>query len=123
MLVGFAPVTINNECFTATKCSKYSEIIMLVLVTRAYVSPIGLLNIFCTGAIAVELDTKVSKICQTQPYALLCDESGNIKTHKEFVISVRIYDKTLMQVGTKFLDICNMGTAENLYETLSSVLR
>lgn len=76
------------------------------------------------GAIAPELDDEVKKICQTQPFGLLCDESNNMQTEKELVILARVYDESL-EVVTKFIDmpVCNVGTAENIYEKLETSLR
>ncbi|MGH0123180.1 UNVERIFIED_CONTAM: hypothetical protein FKN15_013684 [Acipenser sinensis] len=77
------------------------------------------------GAIASSLDHAVRQQCQTQPFGLLCDDSNNAKWHKEFVLMARLYDETSQQVRTRFLDmpVCNIGNAENLFTSLSSVLR
>lgn len=40
----------------------------------------------------MELDDLVTKTCQTKPFALLCDESNNIKQDKGFVILARVLD-------------------------------
>ncbi|XP_077056086.1 uncharacterized protein LOC143707244 [Siphateles boraxobius] len=77
------------------------------------------------GAIAAELEDELAKTCRYQPFSLMCDESNNRKTHKEFVILTRLYDEATLQVSTRFLEmpICNVGNAENLYEKLSEALR
>ncbi|XP_028296540.1 uncharacterized protein LOC114458355 [Gouania willdenowi] len=77
------------------------------------------------GAIAAELDDELAKTCRSQPFSLLCDESNNRKTEKEFVILARLYDEATMQVTTRFMEMptCNVGNAENLYEKLSEALR
>lgn len=72
----------------------------------------------------MELDEDVARLCKSQPFSLLCDESNNRKTDKEFVILARISESNL-EVTTKFLEmpICNVGNAENLFEKLSEALR
>ncbi|XP_070408565.1 uncharacterized protein [Nothobranchius furzeri] len=77
------------------------------------------------GAIAAELDEELARTCRSQPFSLMCDESNNRKTDKEFVILTRLYDEATLQVATKFMEmpICNVGNAENLYEKLSEALR
>ncbi|XP_034536243.1 uncharacterized protein LOC117810492 [Notolabrus celidotus] len=77
------------------------------------------------GAIAAELDDELAKTCRSQPFSLMCDESNNRKSDKEFVILARLYDEATLQVTTKFMEmpICNVGNAENLYEKLSEALR
>lgn len=46
----------------------------------------------------MELDDHVTKTCQTQPFALLCDESNNMKQEKGFVILARVFCEAEMQV-------------------------
>ncbi|KAK5873254.1 hypothetical protein PBY51_018312 [Eleginops maclovinus] len=77
------------------------------------------------GAIAAELEDDLAKTCRSQPFSLMCDESNNRKTDKEFVILTRLYDEATLQVATRFLEmpICNVGNAENLYEKLSEAFR
>ncbi|XP_054601663.1 uncharacterized protein [Nothobranchius furzeri] len=77
------------------------------------------------GAIAAELDEELARTCRSQPFSLMCDESNNRKTDKEFVILTRLYDEATLQVATKFMEmpICNVGNAENLYEKLREALR
>lgn len=73
----------------------------------------------------MELDEDVARLCKSQPFSWLCDESNNRKTDKEFVILARISDESNLEVTTKFLEmpICNVGNAENLFEKLSEALR
>ncbi|KAL0978021.1 hypothetical protein UPYG_G00164880 [Umbra pygmaea] len=77
------------------------------------------------GAISAELEDELAKTCRSQPFSLMCDESNNRKTDKEFVILTRLYDEATLQVATRFLEMptCNVGNAENLYEKLSEALR
>ncbi|RXN02294.1 AC9 transposase [Labeo rohita] len=77
------------------------------------------------GAIAAELEDELAKTCRSQPFSLMCDESNNRKTDKEFVILTRLYDEATLQVATRFLEMptCNVGNAENLYGKLSEALR
>ncbi|XP_013858856.1 uncharacterized protein LOC106514241 [Austrofundulus limnaeus] len=77
------------------------------------------------GAIAAELDDELAKTCRSQPFSLMCDESNNRKTDKQFVILARLYDEATLQVATRFMEmpVCNVGNAENLYEKLSEALR
>lgn len=75
------------------------------------------------GAIALELDKDVIKLCQNQPFGLMCDESTNRNTtNKEFVILARVCEA--QEVVTMFLHmpVCNIGTAQNLFESLNTVL-
>lgn len=80
---------------------------------------------YSTGAIAAELDDELTKTCRSQPFSLMCDESNNRKTDKEFVILARVYDEATLQVATRFIEmpVCNVGNAENLFEKLSEALR
>lgn len=73
----------------------------------------------------IELEDELAKTCRSQPFSLMCDESNNRKTDKEFVILTRLYDEATLQVATRFLEMptCNVGNAENLYEKLSEALR
>lgn len=77
------------------------------------------------GAIAPELDDEVTNICRSQPFGLQCDESNNMKKEKELVILARVYDENNLEVVTKFIDmpVCNVGTADSLYEKLATSLR
>ncbi|XP_061913464.1 uncharacterized protein LOC133656395 [Entelurus aequoreus] len=77
------------------------------------------------GAIAPELDKEVMELCQNQPFGLMCDESTSRKMDKEFVILARVCDPKTEEVVTKFLHmpVCNIGAAENLFESLNTVLR
>ncbi|XP_059397935.1 uncharacterized protein LOC132130252 [Carassius carassius] len=77
------------------------------------------------GAIAAELEDELAKTRRSQPFSLMCDESNNRKTDKEFVILTRLYDEDTLQVTTRFLEmpICNVGNAENLYVKLNEALR
>lgn len=45
----------------------------------------------------MELDHNVTKMPQTKPFALLCDESNNMKPEKEFTILATVYCETKMQ--------------------------
>ncbi|XP_077104177.1 uncharacterized protein LOC143757070 [Siphateles boraxobius] len=76
------------------------------------------------GAIAPELDREVIKLCQDQPFGLMCDESTSRNTDKEFVILARVCDPKTQEVVTRFLHmpVCNIGTAENLFQSLNTVL-
>ncbi|XP_048861340.1 uncharacterized protein LOC125728385 [Brienomyrus brachyistius] len=76
-------------------------------------------------AIAAELQDELAKTCRSQPFSLMCDESNNRTTDKEFVILTRLYDEATLQVATRFLEMptCNVGNAENLYGKLSEALR
>lgn len=59
----------------------------------------------------MELDEDVARLCKSQPFSLLCDESNNRKTGKVFVIPARIYDESNLEVTKNFLEmpICNVG--------------
>ncbi|XP_061838153.1 zinc finger protein 862-like isoform X1 [Nerophis lumbriciformis] len=76
------------------------------------------------GAIAPELDKEVIELCQNQPFGLMCDESTSRNTDKEFVVLARVCDPKTQEVVTKFLHMpgCNIGTAQNLFESLNTVL-
>ena len=62
--------------------------------------------------------------CQTQPFGLLCDESTTLQKEKELVILARLYDEDSLEVVTKFIDlpVCNVGTADSIFEKLATSL-
>ena len=71
-------------------------------------------------AIAPYLTDKLIKHCQENPFSILCDESNDRSASKCFVLLVRIYDKDMQSVVTRFLDmpIVNIGTACNLFDAI-----
>lgn len=62
--------------------------------------------------------------CRTGPFSIMCDE-GNDKVSKNFALLVRLWDETLGQPVTRFLDmpVCNISTAENLFHCIEIALK
>ena len=76
-----------------------------------------------TGALAPHFSEPVFSLCRENPFSILCDE-GNDKDDKNFAILVRMWDDKLGKPMTRLLDmpVCNIGTAENLFEAISKAL-
>nr|XP_054588381.1 uncharacterized protein LOC129153197 [Nothobranchius furzeri] len=117
----------NNVSFTF--CDDFNKCVAEVFpdsaIARKYSAGKTKSTQLIKGAIAAELDDELARTCRSQPFSLMCDESNNRKTDKEFVILTRLYDEATLEVATKFMEmpICNVGNAENLYEKLSEALR
>jgi hypothetical protein len=76
-------------------------------------------------ALAPKVTAPVIKMCQTQPFSILIDESNDLGTDKNLVILVRLMDGTIGRAVTRFLDmpVCNIGTGASIFETLEKSLR
>lgn len=80
-------------------------------------------NIFIAEALAPHEDQYVTELLQKQPFGLMLDESSDRGTNKQLVILARVYDPSQKKVQSKFIDmpICNVGTGENLFNTVDKV--
>lgn len=70
------------------------------------------------GALAPSKDSVVTRMCQTGPFLLFFNGGGDQGVeNKGFVILVRIFDETIQQIKTQFLDmpLCNEATSQNLF--------
>ena len=76
------------------------------------------------NALAPELDQTVTQLCQTEPYSVLLDESNDKGDDKRLTILVRVLDRTVKRVTTRFLYLpnCNIGNGENIFNSLQQVL-
>jgi hypothetical protein len=76
-----------------------------------------------TGALNPYFAEPVFTQCQENPFSILCDE-GTDHDDKNFAILVRLWDNQLGKPASRFLDmpICNIGTAEKLFEALDKAL-
>lgn len=70
-----------------------------------------------TGALHPYFAQPIDKLCQENPFSILCDE-GSDNDDKNFAILVRLWDEKLGKPVTRFLDmsVCNVGTADKLFE-------
>ena len=67
----------------------------------------------------------VEKQCREQAFSLMCDGGGDLGSeHKDFAILVLLYDKSLAQVTTRFLDMaaCDSATGEPMYLKIVDIL-
>ncbi|KAI4827694.1 hypothetical protein KUCAC02_031072 [Chaenocephalus aceratus] len=74
------------------------------------------------GTIAPALDKEVTELCQKQPFGLMCDEGTNRSTEKEFAILVRVFEEDTLVTKFLHMPVCNIGTAEGLFTSLTKVL-
>ena len=76
-----------------------------------------------TGALHPYFSQPVDKLCQENPFSILCDE-GSDADDKNFAILARLWDEKLGKPVTRFLDmpICNVGTADKLFEAVNTAL-
>ena len=75
------------------------------------------------GALQPHFTKPVEKLCQENPFSVLCDE-GSDTDDKNFAILVRLWDENVGKPVTRFLDmpICNIGTADKLFEAIDTAL-
>ena len=68
-------------------------------------------------------DNEVTRLCQNEKFCLMVDESNDKGDDKCMVVLVRIYDKHIDKVTTKFLGIpiCNYSTAEDLFTCIDNM--
>ena len=74
-------------------------------------------------ALAPHFLSKVKSVASNSSFSILMDES-NDRTDKSCIILVRLFDSTVGDCRTRFLDmpIVNIGTAVNLFAALKSSL-
>ena len=72
----------------------------------------------------VQLPSAVTKMCQKQPFTILCDGGNDNFNKKYFGMLVRLWDEHVRQVVVCFLDcpVCNIATGETPFQALSTVL-
>jgi hypothetical protein len=77
-----------------------------------------------TNAIAPQVDKRVTELCWTEKYSIMVDESNDRGGKKVMCVLVRVLDRTVMKVSTRFLGLptCNIGTGANLFDCLNEVL-
>lgn len=75
-------------------------------------------------AISPSLDEEVTLACQSKPFTILCDESNDFGSDKNFVILVKFFCDNLGHTVTRFLNmpVVNIGTAENLFKALEEII-
>ena len=75
------------------------------------------------GALQPHFAKPVEKLCQENPFSVLCGE-GSDTDDKNFAILVRLWDENVGKPVTRFLDmpICNIGTADKLFEAIDTAL-
>ena len=75
-------------------------------------------------ALAPALNAEVIAKCQKSPSTILCDGGNYMIEKKYFAIMVRYWSQSARQAVTRFLcmPVCNIATAEALFETLSKEL-
>ena len=66
---------------------------------------------------------KVTNLCESRKFGLLCDETTDRGTEKQLVILARVFDDG--DVSTRFIDMptCNLSTAQHLFDALDKSLR
>ena len=80
--------------------------------------------VLVTHALGPGAESVVTKMCQKQPFTILCDGGNDNFDKKYFGVLVRLWDKHISQVVVRFLDcpVCNIATGETLFQALSKVL-
>ena len=75
-------------------------------------------------AVAPAQDERVTKLCQTEKFSIMVDESNDHSDNKAMTVLVRVLDRDVKRISTRFLDlpICNIGTGANLFNCLNEVL-
>ena len=76
-------------------------------------------------ALAPRVDDNVVKLCQSHRFSLLTDESNDQGGEKTLAILVKVYDPEIARAVTRFVDIpiCNIGTGENIFQTIDKCFR
>ena len=74
-------------------------------------------------AIAPSFDKKVSTACREEKFSVMIDESNDQGGEKSMAILIRVADRQIRQISTRFLamPIVNIGTGENLFNALNEV--
>ena len=75
-------------------------------------------------ALAPTADDRVTSLCKTEKFSLMVDESNDHRDDKCVTILVRVLDRTVHRIATRFLDlpVCNIGTGANIFDTINEVL-
>ena len=76
------------------------------------------------GAIAPVFNKKVTSLCKKEKFSVMIDESNDNGDDKCLTILVRVLDRDIKKVTTRFLamPICNIRTAQNIFSCLNKVL-
>ena len=76
-------------------------------------------------ALAPAFNADVIAACQSSSFSVLCDGGNDQTDRKFFAILVRYWDQSQLQAVTRFLAllVCNIATAEVLFETLSNEIK
>ena len=74
-------------------------------------------------AIAPSFDSKVTEACKTEKFSIMVDESNDQGGEKTMAILIRVADRSLKRIATRFLamPICNIGTGQNLFNAINNV--
>ena len=74
-------------------------------------------------ALAPHWDKKVEEMCRKEKISIMLDESNDSGDEKMLAILVRVHDEDIYRISTRFLamPVCNIGTAENIYNALNEV--
>ncbi|XP_060588036.1 uncharacterized protein LOC132743524 [Ruditapes philippinarum] len=75
-------------------------------------------------AMAPSQKNRVAEICRTNKFSIMMDESNDSGDNKSVAILVRVLDRSVHRITTRFLamPICNIGTGVNLFSCLEQVL-
>ena len=75
-------------------------------------------------AIAPAFDETITNMCKTEKFSIMVDESNDHRDQKAMTVLVRVLDRDVQKISTRFLDIpiCNIGTGANLFSCLNEVL-
>ena len=75
------------------------------------------------SAVAPSFDAKLTVACKEEKFSIMVDESNDQGGEKTMAILVRIADRSLRRITTRFLamPIVNIGTGENLFNALNEV--
>ena len=68
-------------------------------------------------------DDKISTACQEEKFSLMIDESNDQGGEKSMAILIRVADRQIRQISTRFLAMptVNIGTGQNLFNALNEV--
>lgn len=74
-------------------------------------------------ALAPTMNDRITSLCKTEKFSLMVDESNDHRDDKCVTILVRVLDRTVKRISTRFVDlpVCNIGTGANLFNTLNEV--
>ena len=77
-----------------------------------------------THALGPAAESVVTRMCQNQPFTILCDGGNDNFDKKYFEVLVRLWDENARQVVVRFLDcpVVNIATGETLFEAINKIL-